>query len=117
MRVMTIYRQLRRLLAGWITSGWPTIRELSARVVRVLPEDPFFIRRAARAIGVAKLTLAFAIRIAPALSQLTAFSPPFSLLLLFYKVVDCNAARICVDGQDLPPVADDHKIQVRIGCR
>src|SRR5438067_4909119 len=78
---------------------------------------PVFVRRTARAIGIAKLTLAFTIRIAPALSQLTAFSPPFSLLLLFYKVVDCNAARICVDGQDLPPVANDHKIQVRIGCR
>src|SRR5438132_5223865 len=39
------------------------------------------------------------------------------LRLLFYKVVDYNAALLCVDGQDLPPVADDHKIQVRIGGR
>jgi len=37
--------------------------------------------------------------------------------LLFYKIVDYNAALLCVDGQDLPPVADDHKIQVRIGGR
>jgi hypothetical protein len=51
------------------------------------------------------------------LSQITAFSPRFPLFLLFYKVVDCNAALLCVDGQDLPPVADDHKIQVRIGGR
>ena len=60
----------------------------------------------------------FAIRIAPGpLSQLTAFSPRFPLFLLFYKVVDYNATLLCVDGQDLPPVADDHKIQVRTGGR
>ncbi len=51
------------------------------------------------------------------LSQFTAFSPRFPLRLLFYKIVDYNAALLCVDGQDLPPVADDHKIQVRIGGR
>jgi hypothetical protein len=51
------------------------------------------------------------------LSQFGAFSPRFSLLLLFYKVVENNVAGNCVDGQDLPPVTDDHKIQVRIRGR
>jgi len=41
----------------------------------------------------------------------------FPLFLLFYKVVNYNVGLICVDGQDLPSVADDHKIQVRIGGR
>jgi len=39
------------------------------------------------------------------------------MCLLFYEIVDYNVALICVDGQDLPPVTDDHKIQVRIGGR
>ena len=43
------------------------------------------------------------------------YYPP--LRLLFYKIVDYNAALLCVDGKDLPTVADDHKIQVRIGGR
>jgi hypothetical protein len=39
------------------------------------------------------------------------------LHLLFYKLVEYNVAGICVDGQDLPPVTDDHKIQVSMGVR
>jgi hypothetical protein len=42
--------------------------------------------------------------------QFTALSPRFSLLLLFYKVVEYNGALIYVEGPDLPPVTYDHKI-------
>jgi len=41
-------------------------------------------------------------------------APPL-LHLLFYKVVENNVAGNCVDGLDLPPVTEDHKIQLRIG--
>ena len=51
------------------------------------------------------------------LLRFTALSPRFSLLLLFYKVVENNVAGNCVDGQDLLPVTEDHKIQVRIRSR
>src|SRR6266403_1017057 len=40
-------------------------------------------------------------------------APPL-LHLLFYKVVENNVAGNCVDGLDLPPVTEDHKIQLRI---
>src|SRR5690348_13375329 len=74
--------------------------------------------RAARAIGVAKLSLAFAIRIAPVcfLNSLPFHLGSF-LLLLFYKIVKNCIAVICVDGQDLSRVTDDHKIQVRTAGR
>jgi hypothetical protein len=39
------------------------------------------------------------------------------LHLLFCEIVEYDVARICVDGQDLPPVADDYKIQVRVAGR
>jgi len=39
------------------------------------------------------------------------------LHLLFYKVVENNVAGNCVDGLDLPPLTEDHKIQVRIRGR
>jgi hypothetical protein len=39
------------------------------------------------------------------------------LHLLFYKVVENNVAGNCVDGLDLLPVTEDHKIQVRIWGR
>ena len=39
------------------------------------------------------------------------------LHLLFYKIVENNVAGNCVDGLDLPPVTEDHKIQVRIRGR
>src|SRR5436190_22095499 len=39
------------------------------------------------------------------------------LHLMFYNIVEYDVARICVDGQDLPPVADDYKIQVRVAGR
>jgi hypothetical protein len=39
------------------------------------------------------------------------------LHLLFYKVIENNIAGICIDGQDLPPVTDDYKIQVRMAVR
>jgi hypothetical protein len=49
--------------------------------------------RAARAIGVAKLSLAFAIRTAPVrFLNLLRFRLLCPLFLLFYKVVDRNAA-------------------------
>jgi len=38
------------------------------------------------------------------------YYPP--LRLLFYEVVNCNAARVRVDGQDFPSVADYHGFQV-----
>ena len=76
---------------------------------------------AGRAIGVAKPTLAVAIGIARGLLSQFLNSLPFrlgsALLLLFYKGVENCIAVICVDGQDLPPVTDDHKIQVRTAGR
>lgn len=37
--------------------------------------------------------------------------------LPFYKIVENNVAGDCVDSLDLPPVAEDDKIQVRIRGR
>src|ERR1017187_8255203 len=38
-------------------------------------------------------------------------------LLLFYKVIENCITVICVNGRDLLPVSDDHKIQVRMAGR
>ena len=41
--------------------------------------------------------------------------PPLRLLL--YEVVEYSVSGICVDGLDLPPLTEEHKIQVRMGGR
>src|SRR5882757_3496181 len=87
---------------GAITSGLPTMQELSHRVRAK--------RRAACALlkaqGIGHPRGVYWIGGAPPL-----------LHLLFYKVVENNVAGNCVDGLDLPPLTEDHKIQLRIRGR